>query len=116
MPLKLATMRPDYEAQLYNAHGYLFSVPTAGQTVTIPNDVSMVNLRPAGTLATLTVAMPVAPVDGQAVRIFSTQVITALTLTVSTGQTMNDAVTTIGAMSGAAYLFSGISNLWNRIL
>jgi hypothetical protein len=118
MALKLATSKADFEAQSFNAHTYFKAgAVTAGSTVVIPNDTSMVNIRPAGTLGTLNVQLPGYPVDGQTVRIFSTQIITALTLMVASWQTLNDAATTIAtAMSGIAYCFSASNSTWDRVL
>jgi hypothetical protein len=118
MPLRLATSKTDFESQSFNAHTYFKAgAVTAGLTVVIPNDTSMVSIRPAGTLGTLNVQLPGFPVDGQTVRIFSTQIITALTLMVATGQTINDAATTIAtAMTGVAYCFSANNSTWDRVL
>jgi hypothetical protein len=118
MPLRLATSKTDFESQAFNSHTYYKAGAVAtGTTVTIPNDSAMISIRPAGTLAALTIALPPAPVDGMTVRIFSTQIITALTLTAGTGQTINDAATTITpAMTGVAYCFSASNSTWDRVL
>ncbi len=71
-----------------------YAAPTVGQTVTIAPTTDGQSVRalitPAGTLATLTVALPgvggsALPVDRQEVTVISTQIIT--TLTVSAGST-----------------------------
>ena len=117
MPVKVPTTRGDWETQALVAHTYNKYAPTTGNTLALPNDASMVSVRPAGTLAALTVTLPVAPVDGHTVRIFSTQIITALTLTPGAGQTINDAATTITpAMSGVAYIYGAGNNTWDRVL
>jgi hypothetical protein len=117
MPLRLATSKVDFESQGFNAHTYFKAVPLTGTTVVIPNDAAMVSIRPAGTLAALTIALPPSPVDGMTVRIFSTQIITALTWQLGTGQVQNDVATTIAAaMSGVAYTFSAANSTWDRML
>jgi hypothetical protein len=118
MPLRLATTKVDFESQAFNAHTYFKAgAVTSGATVTIPNDSAMISIRPAATLAALTIALPAAPVDGMTVRIFSTQIITALTWVLGTGQLQNDAATTIAtAMTGVAYTFSASNSTWDRVL
>jgi len=58
------------------------ATPTTGQTVAIQSTTSDITLwcKPAGTLATLTIAFPSSPRVGQIVRIGSTNIVTALTL------------------------------------
>lgn len=60
--------------------GVQYAVPTTGQTVTSDGSVSM-HLNPAGTLATLIVVAPSAPVQGQQFNFYSSHIITALTAT-----------------------------------
>ena len=117
MAVKVPTYRADWEAQGLNSHTYNKFSPLTGTTITLPNDASMVSIRPAGTLAALTVVFPPGPVDGQTIRLFSTQILTALTLQVSPGQTLNDGITTIAtAMTGAAWCFSSANATWDRVL
>ena len=64
------------------------ATPTTGQTVTVPLNTRRVVLTPAGTLASLTIALPSASAlgsnyDGQQITIFSSQTITSLTVTCS---------------------------------
>jgi hypothetical protein len=64
---------------------YTRVAPVSGQTVAMPTQGNLV-LKPAGTLAALTVTLPT-PIDGQTVGISTTQAITALTVT-GTGVTV----------------------------
>lgn len=75
---------------------YAYFTPLTGTTVQCPSGslvAENVILDPAGTLATLTVALPTAPVDGLPIIISTTQAITALTLTTSTGTISNPPAT-----------------------
>jgi hypothetical protein len=57
-----------------------FQAPTAGGTVSIAAGVCEEMIAPVGTLATLTVNLIAAPVNGQKLRVRFTQIITALTM------------------------------------
>lgn len=71
--------------------------PTTGFSTTIPNESNALSIRGAVTLATGTVTMPAAPIDGQMVSISSTQTITAFTLNPNAGHTLDAAPSTLGA-------------------
>lgn len=90
-------------------------VPTTGQTVTIADsdgDVYII-IKPAGLLAALTLAMPTNPRDGQCFTICCSQVITSLTMTSS--QTINAALTTLAAVNGyATYVYDAATTTYFR--
>lgn len=70
--------------QLAVAALFSTSIPVTGNTVVAPhvaNAPSVVQVVPAGTLATLIFTLPVAPVDGQKITFISSQIITALSFT-----------------------------------
>lgn len=103
-------------SQLRDSSGYQLASPTTGATVQVSNNVSVLQLTPAGTLATLTVTFPTVPIDGQRVEIFSTQILTALTLAGSGGATVNQTVTTFAAANTSVeYLYRAANTSWNRI-
>ncbi len=77
------------------------STPTSGGTVTAPVNTGLIYLTPAGTLATLTVNLP-ALADGHSVTVFTTQIITALTVAAPSGGTLTGATLTSLAANGAA--------------
>ena len=94
--------------------GYYTSVPSTGFTYTFGTNVKRANFEPTTTLSTGTVTLPVASDDGREACVYSKNAITTLTLNAGTGQTVNDAVTTLAAAAHACYQF-GLSNLtWNR--
>lgn len=73
---------------------YAYSVPVTGFSIVVPKFVALVYINPATTpLATGTLTMPVTPGDGQKVCLEDTGVVTALTVSANTGQSM---LTSIG--------------------
>lgn len=98
-----------------NQSGYTYNVPITGFSLTIGAAIQVLVLNPAGVLATGTVILPVAPLDGDQVRISTTQTITALTLTPSGTQTIANAVTTLAGDGFVAYLYSTAQNKWFRV-
>lgn len=95
--------------------GVTYNTPTTGFSLTISNDVTELHLTPAGTLATGTITMPAAPIDGQDVTITSTQTVTALTHNPNTGHTLLGALTTIAANGFARFRFRASTNQWRRV-
>ena len=89
--------------------------PVAGFNNTIANATTYYIIEPAGILATGTIKMPAAPVDGQVVRILSTQTITALTHQNNTGQTLKAALTTLAADGHAAWIYKTSTTTWYRV-
>jgi hypothetical protein len=83
------------------------ATPATGGSVVPAANTTLIYLTPAGTLATLTVHLP-ALNDGQSVVIFSTQIITALTVAAPAGGTLTGAtLKTLTANTAAAFLNSG---------
>ena len=111
-----ATITGVTAAQLRDAGGYVVAAPVSGSTVQAANNASMLSLQPAGTIAALTVALPTVPFDGQRVQIFSSQAITALTLTASPGTvSAAGAVTALTAGQSIEYFYVASTATWNRI-
>lgn len=104
----------DRAAARAESANYLVATPTTGQTVAVPNNVTDVNIIPAGPLLALTVNFPTAPYDGQNLIISTTQNITNLTLVAVTGVIQSIAVTiNLGATVEYKYLGRG-RNIWMR--
>ena len=91
------------------------STPLTGFSITVLPGTGVVQLTPAGTLAAGTIVFPTSVVNGFRLRIFSTQTITALTLTPGTGQTINAAITTLAANTAAEYVFQQSNLTWFRV-
>ena len=54
------------------------------------------------------------PGDGQMACLFSTQTQTALTLSANTGQTINNAITAMTALTSYCYVYSATNAAWDR--
>ena len=93
---------------------YSIQTPSTGFTITVGNTVGRLLLNPSGTLATGTVTLPATPAnDGQIVRISSTQIVTSLTISPNSGQTIaGTAPTTIGANATIAYIWNASGSKW----
>jgi hypothetical protein len=96
--------------------GVNYVIPLTGNTVTAGNTVKNTVLEPAGTLANLTFKMPPNPVDQQVVAFSTTQILTILTVSANTGQTMaNGMPTAATAGQGFAFIFNKSLSKWFRI-
>lgn len=95
--------------------GYRVDTPTTGGSVTISDSLPTEILNPAGTLATLTVTMSAAPVDGQIERILTTQTVTTLTVSPNSGQTVLGAPTTTTVSNGYAWQWVASLSTWVRL-
>jgi len=99
-----------------NLADYTYNVPVTGFSIALGNAVTSLILNPAGTLSTGTITLPASPIDGQLVRISSTQIVTTLTLTVVGGQTLKNAITTLAAgTGGATYQYVASIATWFRV-
>lgn len=89
--------------------------PTTGSTVAVANadgDIRVL-LNPAGTLATLTLAFPSIPKDGQKLEISTSQILTVLTMT--SFSTILSALTTLGINGFAGWVYDSSTAKWFRI-
>lgn len=93
---------------------YDYQVLTTGFTYTFAAGTQVLVINPAGTLATGTITMPASPADGMTIRFSSSQIITALTVSANTGQSIVSAVTTLAAGGGAAYIYRLANTTWYR--
>jgi hypothetical protein len=107
----------DTSGNLINSKGtsdqsYSLQVPTTGFSITIGAGVKTLILNPAGTLATGTIVMPASPIDGQEIRVTSSQTVTGLTVNANTGQTISNAPTTLVAGKGFSYIYNTSGTNW----
>jgi hypothetical protein len=93
---------------------YDYQVLTTAFTYTFAAGTQVLVINPAGTLATGTITMPASPADGMTIRFSSSQIITALTVSANTGQSIVSAVTTLAAGGGAAYIYRLANTTWYR--
>lgn len=100
---------------------YQYAAPTAGSTVTVAANVNNLVLDPAGTLATLTVALPAASalIDGQTIHISSSQTVTALTMTAGSGTSISNSPTALTISTTTSYgyefVYRAANTKWYRL-
>jgi len=94
---------------------YAYSVPVTGFSITIPNNLNVYIINPAGTLSTGTFITPSAPYDGQLIRITSSQTVTTLTITANSGQTVVGAPSTITSTTPFGFTYRLTNTTWYRI-
>lgn len=92
-------------------------VPVTTDVIDLPNDVELAVVDPAGTIAALTLRLPVAPYDGQRVQLYFDEIVTALTMEDGTGvtHTLKGALTAGTAAGFATYQFSKAALTWYRV-
>jgi hypothetical protein len=95
---------------------YAFSAPLTGVTIVMTAEQSIITVNPAGTIAALTVTMPPTLYDGKIVTVFSSQIITALTLNTSNSATFVPAAPTTMAAVNTSYsfIYDKALNQWHR--
>lgn len=97
-----------------------YESPTAGATVQVTDadDDIFLLLTPSGTIATLTVKLPASPAsirDGQEVKVFSTQIVTALTVN---GNGASDVLGEPSALAANGYFtlrYDSQNSIWYRV-
>ena len=90
-----------------------YQVPSTGFSITPAAGVRTLALAPSGTLATGTIVLSsLAPIDQQLFRVYTTNTITALTLS---GATVNNAPTTLAAGSGFDLQYNLANTAWNPV-
>ena len=89
-----------------------FQTPATGFSITLANTDWHVVLDPAGTLATGTITMPPTPFDGQIINIRSSQVITSLTMTPNSGQSVKGTPTTLALGGIIEAIYRAANTTW----
>ena len=95
-------------------YNYQYAAPAAGNTVTASDSTEILSLNPAGTLATLTINPPGQPRDGQPFTISSSQIVTALTITLLNNQTMPAKPSALAVAVGFRWVFDAPNNRWDN--
>jgi hypothetical protein len=100
--------------QITAQYGYYKSSPATGFTYTFAANVTKAVFTPSTTLSTGSITLTAAPNDGQQDCFWSKNIVTTLTVSANTGQSINDAVTTVGAAGHACYVYSQSDATWGR--
>lgn len=102
-------------SSLRDGRMWVYNVPLTGFTLTMTDLQSVVSLNPAGTLATGAIVLPPTLVDGKSVSLWSSQTITALTLSTSNSATFAPAApTTFTAGAALEFVYDKANNQWHR--
>lgn len=91
---------------------YDYQVLTTAFSYTFAAGTQTLIINPAGTLATGTVTMPAAPADGMVITVESTQIITALTLSGNTGQSIVGVPATLFPNQPMSYVYRLSNTTW----
>ena len=92
-----------------------YITPTTGFSLVVSNTTTYLIMEPAGTIATGTITMPAAPVNGQIIRFATTKQITSITHNPNTGQTLNGPVTTMDQNTNAGWIYKTSTSSWYRV-
>ena len=84
-------------------------------TETVGNSDDVVIFYNAGAIATGTITMPAAPLDGQVVRLSFAMTITTLTVSPNAGQSILGAPTTATVSTGYAFVYRSANTTWYRM-
>lgn len=95
-----------------NQTGHSIQTPTTGFSIQVANWCDLLSLTPATTLASGTVIFPQAPQHDQEFKLVSTQIITALTSTAGTSQTIQNAPTTLAANVPISWRYDAPTMTW----
>lgn len=101
-------------ALLVAQRGYQVKSPVTAFSYTFGNSDSLIVLTNGTTVAQGTITFSAAPSDGAQQCLYAQNAVTTLGLAGNTGQTVNNAVTTIAAAASVCYVYSLSSLTWNR--
>lgn len=90
------------------------AAPLTGTSITLTPGTAKLMLKPAGTIAALTVVLPAAAqiADGQEMFIYSSQTVTALTVTAGSGTTITPTITTVTAAAPVKLVYNQQALAW----
>ena len=89
--------------------------PATGFSATIANSTKYLISTTATTLATGTIIMPAKPMDGQVVTIATRGIITTLTHSPNTGQSLRSPLVTTTVDLSAAWIYNASTSTWYRL-
>ncbi|HEV2674148.1 MAG TPA: hypothetical protein VGV37_06360 [Aliidongia sp.] len=101
--------------QIRDASGYQIVTQATSQTVQVANTSSVLDLTGATVATTATVNLPLAPIDGQRIQVFSQAGVTTLTLAAPGGQTIVGGATALAANGSVEYIYQLSTTTYFRI-
>lgn len=92
-------------------------VPVTTDVISLPDHAEDVSILPAGTIAALTINMPLAPRDKQRVTIAFDQIVTTLTQQIASGSghTLKGALAAATAKGFGTWMFRKQGKIWYRV-
>lgn len=90
-----------------------FQTPMTGFNITHPGGI--LYLTPAGTLASGTIVMPASPLNNQQVQVYTTEEVTALTVSPNSGQMITGQPTTLLANTSFTMVYRSSDTTWYRL-
>lgn len=105
------------QADLSETRSFEEYAPVTTDVISLPSYAEDVSIIPAGTIAALTINMPLAPRDKQRVTIAFDQVVTALTQQIASGSghTLKGALTAATAKGFGTWMFRATGKIWYRV-
>ncbi|MDE1905081.1 MAG: hypothetical protein KGH75_01340 [Rhodospirillales bacterium] len=88
------------------------STPTSGSTVQIPNEVTKYYIRGSGALYSLTVNLPLIPINNQDVTLIFEIAVTSFSLTAPVGYTINNAISNASISLGSRITTTLDNTIW----
>lgn len=95
--------------------GYQKVAGATGGSTTVSDNISAFILTPAGTIATYTITMPANPFDSQRLKVCSSQIVTALTMSPNSGQTLDGSLASFAANGFGEWLYVTSTTTWYRV-
>jgi hypothetical protein len=86
--------------------------PLTGATDTMVDHDRVLIVKPAGTIAALTVVTPANPFDGQELILSFSQIVTALTMTIGGGKSMVGALTAAAVGTSKRWVYNASDTTW----
>ncbi len=100
--------------QLRDAVGYKTFTQASTNALGVLGNTASYYLYTGATSGTLTFTTPPAPVDGQKIHVFSVAGFSGVTITASSGQTVNNTVTSLGANGMFEFVYNLSAATWFR--
>jgi len=96
---------------------FLEYVPVTAGVIALPDYAEDVSIVPAGTIAALTLTLPLAPRDKQRLNVTFDTIVTTLTMQVAAGSThtLRGALTAATARGFATWMYRTSNKVWYRV-
>ena len=97
----------------FSCTGINYQQPATGAAIGLANSDYMLILDPAAAIGSATITLAASPVNGQVIKLSSSQAITAVAIAAG-ANTIKNAITTLAAGAVAEYTFRSTGTTWFR--